>query len=69
MQASLLRPFAINRTTMFYIGAALLMVLFLLSPQHAFASEGTGGSLPYERRTCAIPSPARWPSRCRSSAS
>ena len=48
MQASLLRPFAINRTTMFYIGAALLMVLFLLSPQHAFASEGTGGSLPYE---------------------
>ena len=44
MQASLLRPFAINRTTMFYIGAALLMVLFLLSPQHAFASEGTGGS-------------------------
>ncbi len=48
MQASLFRPFAINRTTMFYIGAALLMVLFLLSPQHAFASEGTGGSLPYE---------------------
>ena len=34
-------------STMFYIGAALLMVLFLLSPQHAFASEGTGGSLPY----------------------
>nr|WP_317623867.1 IncP-type conjugal transfer pilin TrbC [Acidovorax sp. SUPP3334] len=48
MQASLFRPFAINRTTMFYIGAALLLVLFLLSPQHAFASEGTGGSLPYE---------------------
>ena len=48
MQASLFRPFAINRMTMFYIGVALLMVLFLLSPQQAFASEGTGGSLPYE---------------------
>lgn len=49
MQPSLLRPpFAINRTTMFYIGVALLLALLLLAPQHAFASEGTGGSLPYE---------------------
>ncbi|MEX3547695.1 MAG: IncP-type conjugal transfer pilin TrbC [Burkholderia sp.] len=49
MQTSLLRqPFAINRTAMFYIGVALLLALLLLAPQHAFASEGTGGSLPYE---------------------
>lgn len=49
MQTSLLRQlFAINRTTMFYIGVALLLALLLLVPQHAFASEGTGGSLPYE---------------------
>lgn len=47
MQSFFLRPFAINRTAMLYIGA-LLLALILLSPQHAFASEGTGGSLPYE---------------------
>lgn len=41
-------PFAVNRTTMLYIGVALLLALFLSAPQHAFASEGTGGSLPYE---------------------
>jgi type IV secretion system protein VirB2 len=34
---------------MFYIGLALMILAFmLLAPQHAFASEGTGGSLPYE---------------------
>lgn len=38
----------LNRKTMFYIGMALLMALFLIAPQHAFASEGTGGALPYE---------------------
>lgn len=27
---------------------ALLFALMILAPQHAFASEGTGGSLPYE---------------------
>jgi type IV secretory pathway VirB2 component (pilin) len=49
MQTSLLRqPFAINRTTMFYLSVVLLLALLLLAPQHAFASEGTGGSLPYE---------------------
>lgn len=41
------QPFAVNRTTMFTIGVVLL-TLFLLAPQHAFAAEGTGGSLPYE---------------------
>ncbi len=33
---------------MFYICLALLLVAFLLMPDHAFAAEGTGGSLPYE---------------------
>lgn len=37
-----------NRRTIFYLGAAILLALMLVSPQHAFASEGTGGSLPYE---------------------
>ena len=32
----------------FYVGLALLLAVFLIAPQHAFASEGTGGSLPYE---------------------
>ena len=27
---------------------ALLLAFILMAPQHAFASEGTGGSLPYE---------------------
>lgn len=48
MQVTLSRPLPINRRTMFYIGAALLLALFMLIPQHAFAAEGTGGSLPYE---------------------
>lgn len=49
MQTSLIRPhLAVNRNTMFYIGMALLLALLFLAPQHAFASEGTGGSLPYE---------------------
>lgn len=30
------------------VGFVLLVALMLLAPQHAFASEGTGGSLPYE---------------------
>jgi type IV secretory pathway VirB2 component (pilin) len=37
-----------NRSLMLYIGLALLFAFILLAPQHAFASEGTGGSLPYE---------------------
>lgn len=40
--------FAGNRTTLFMLGVTLLLALFLLAPQHAIASEGTGGSLPYE---------------------
>ena len=41
-------PLVLNRQMIFYIAAALLLAFFLLAPQHAFASEGTGGSLPYE---------------------
>jgi type IV secretory pathway VirB2 component (pilin) len=37
-----------NRNTLLYIGAVLLLVLILVAPHHALASEGTGGSLPYE---------------------
>ena len=50
MPATLSRqPFALlNRPTLFYIGLALLCAFILLAPQHAFASTGTGGSLPYE---------------------
>jgi len=32
----------------FYVGLAVMLAVFLIAPQHAFASEGTGGSLPYE---------------------
>jgi len=40
--------FWLNQRTMFYLGLALILAFLLLAPQHAFASEGTGGSLPYE---------------------
>jgi len=48
MQATLSKTFAFNRPTMFYIGMSLLLAFILFAPQHVFASEGTGGSLPYE---------------------
>lgn len=49
MQSTMSRQhFALNRSTMFYIGLALLWAFIILAPQHAFASTGTGGSLPYE---------------------
>jgi type IV secretion system protein VirB2 len=48
MQLSFLKHhFTINNTTSFYIGLALLALL-MLAPQHACASVGSGGSLPYE---------------------
>jgi type IV secretion system protein TrbC len=40
--------FHANRSAMFYIGTILLLAFFLLVPESALASEGTGGSLPYE---------------------
>lgn len=49
MKSPLLLQFdTVNRRTPFYLGAAILLVFMLLNPQHSFASEGTGGSLPYE---------------------
>lgn len=49
MQATLSRqPFTINRTTLAQLGLFMLMAFIFLAPQHAFASTGTGGSLPYE---------------------
>lgn len=40
--------FHINHNTVFYLGLLALVMFFMLVPQHAFASVGTGGSLPYE---------------------
>lgn len=39
---------ALSRTATFYVGAGLLLAFILFAPHTAFASEGTGGSLPYE---------------------
>ena len=39
---------AVNRTVTFYACSGLLLALILFAPHAAFASEGTGGSLPYE---------------------
>jgi type IV secretory pathway VirB2 component (pilin) len=48
MQATLPRhPFTINRT-LTQLGLFMLVAFIFLAPQHAFASTGTGGSLPYE---------------------
>ena len=49
MRAPLYRqPDVFNRSKIFLIGAAVLLAFILLAPHQAFASEGTGGSLPYE---------------------
>jgi type IV secretory pathway VirB2 component (pilin) len=37
-----------NRKSLIYLGLFALLAFLLLAPDHAFASEGTGGSLPYE---------------------
>ena len=39
---------SLNRHTVFWIATMALLALVVLAPEHAFASEGTGGSLPYE---------------------
>ena len=41
-------PYPLKRLTVFYCGLVVLLLVFLLAPQHVFAAEGTGGSLPYE---------------------
>ena len=39
----------VNRQSMFlYVAMAVMLAVLIVAPQHAFASEGTGGSLPYE---------------------
>lgn len=38
----------VSRQARLFIGMLLLLALLLLAPHPAFASEGTGGSLPYE---------------------
>ena len=38
----------LNRNTYLYLGMLALLTVILFAPQPAFASEGTGGSLPYE---------------------
>lgn len=37
-----------DRGQMFCLAYLTLILLILMAPQHAFASEGTGGALPYE---------------------
>jgi type IV secretory pathway VirB2 component (pilin) len=41
-------PYPLKRSTVFYCGLLVLLLVLLLAPQHVFAAEGTGGSLPYE---------------------
>lgn len=49
MLLSLQQPsFSSRHSTLFYIAAALLLGALLAAPQLGLASEGTGGSLPYE---------------------
>ena len=47
MQAPVM-PFQLKHATVVSLGLLLLLTFFLLTPQQAFASVGTGGSLPYE---------------------
>ena len=42
------QPDVFNRSKIFFISAVILLALIMLAPHQAFASEGTGGSLPYE---------------------
>jgi type IV secretion system protein VirB2 len=39
---------ALNRNTLLQLGLLVLLAFLFLAPQAAFASTGTGGSLPYE---------------------
>ena len=41
-------PYPFHRSTVFYCGLLVLLLVLLLAPPHVFAAEGTGGSLPYE---------------------
>ena len=41
-------PYPLHRSTVFYCGLVVLLLVLVFAPQHVFAAEGTGGSLPYE---------------------
>ena len=43
-----LSSFRLERHAVLYLGLLALLTVCLLAPQAAFASEGTGGALPYE---------------------
>lgn len=43
-----LPTFRPSQSTLFWLLLLAFLAFILLAPQHAFASEGTGGSLPYE---------------------
>lgn len=45
---STLPTFKFSLNSLIYTSLLTLLALYLLDPQQAFASEGTGGSLPYE---------------------
>lgn len=47
MQATL-QAIRQHRNALFYAGLITLLACLMLTPQHALAAEGTGGSLPYE---------------------
>lgn len=38
----------IDRQPLMLLALAVMLAVLLVAPEHAFASEGTGGSLPYE---------------------
>lgn len=48
MQQQVIRLFIFNRLSLFYMSIAFFMAYMIFVPEFAFASEGTGGSLPYE---------------------
>lgn len=41
-------PIVLSRGTLIYLGLLLLFLVVMFAPQHAFATEGDGGALPYE---------------------
>jgi len=41
-------PFCLNQKAIFYWSFFAILAFFLAEPHSAFASQGTGGSLPYE---------------------
>lgn len=47
--SSIIRTLRMDRQNAFlYAAMAVMLAVFLVAPEHAYATEGTGGSLPYE---------------------